>query len=77
MREYNHYEIHAFGGVMRVSVDTWDIRDNGEHNAVVHEAWRKVYDTNGAREMLKDICDRFGVDAAKKVFSQNIKYERV
>ncbi len=48
--------------------------DQDRHELIAHEAWRKLWGSP-AKKMLKGLCDKLGVDAVKKKFTDSVKVE--
>jgi len=76
------------GGCLEaVVVDKKDLEYLGsEREAVAHAAWRKLFETRTATGqrvegntagILKGVCDKIGVDKAKRLFTNVITFEKV
>lgn len=74
---------HPAMGSVEVFLTSNDIRhyelcetDTERKNFVAHEAWRNLWNSP-AKHMLKDLCDKMGVDPVKKRFTDAITIEEI
>lgn len=51
--------------------DSWAVR-----GVLGHKAWCALWDTD-AKKMLKDLCDKIGVDKVKVAFIEKIQFEEI